>query len=65
MIIQITRRFTILFTALAAFLGIERKRGKANQVPTEAERIEHWYRNHDRVWIGGEFWSNPMEDWRV
>jgi len=65
MILQITRRFTILFTALAAFLGLERKRGKANQVPTEAERIEHWYRNHDRVWIGGEFWSNPMEDWRI
>ena len=22
-------------------------------------------RTHDRVWLGGEFWANPMEDWRI
>ena len=20
---------------------------------------------HDRVWTGGEYWANPMEDWRI
>ena len=24
-----------------------------------------WSRAHDRVWLGGEFWANPMEDWKV
>ncbi|MCA9267523.1 MAG: twin-arginine translocation pathway signal, partial [Planctomycetales bacterium] len=22
-------------------------------------------KTQDRVWLGGEFWANPMEDWRV
>jgi len=25
----------------------------------------NWHHTHDRVWLGGEFWANPMEDWRV
>src|SRR5690606_9396542 len=24
-----------------------------------------WARTHDRVFLGGEFWANPMEDWCV
>lgn len=24
-----------------------------------------WSNTHDRVWLGGEYWANPMEDWRV
>lgn len=24
-----------------------------------------WHKTHDRVWLGGEFWANPMEDWQV
>lgn len=24
-----------------------------------------WQNTPDRVWIGPEFWANPMEDWRV
>ena len=24
-----------------------------------------WSKTHDRVFLGGEFWANPMEDWRV
>lgn len=26
---------------------------------------DNWANTHDRVWLGGEFWANPMEDWRV
>ena len=25
----------------------------------------HWETSHDRVWLGKEFWANPMEDWKV
>ncbi|MDU0354999.1 alkaline phosphatase D family protein [Paraglaciecola aquimarina] len=26
---------------------------------------DKWHKTHDRVWLGGEYWANPMEDWRV
>lgn len=28
-------------------------------------RNEYWDRTHDRVFLGGDLWANPMEDWRV
>jgi phosphodiesterase/alkaline phosphatase D-like protein len=28
-------------------------------------RIDNWSATHDRVFLGGGFWANPMEDWRV
>lgn len=24
-----------------------------------------WENTHDRVWLGGQYWANPMEDWRI
>lgn len=24
-----------------------------------------WHKTHDRVWLSGDVWANPMEDWRV
>ena len=26
---------------------------------------DSWHNTHDRIWLGGEYWANPMEDWRV
>ncbi|MCM2678364.1 alkaline phosphatase D family protein [Echinimonas agarilytica] len=26
---------------------------------------DQWHNRHDRVWLGGEYWANPMEDWRI
>lgn len=28
-------------------------------------KTDNWSKTHDRVWLGGEYWANPMEDWRV
>lgn len=30
-----------------------------------AEIESDWGSQHDRVWIGPEYWANPMEDWRL
>ena len=30
-----------------------------------AELQSTWHQHPDRVWIGPEFWANPMEDWRL
>ncbi len=24
-----------------------------------------WQQQHDRVWVGPQYWANPMEDWRL
>lgn len=26
---------------------------------------DSWKNTHDRTWIGGEYWANPMEDWHI
>ena len=42
--------------------------GSRDTAPAEpARRIKNdvWTRTHDRVFLGGQFWANPMEDWRV
>ncbi len=64
---SISRRIALKFFALGGLLGLSKpQRGYAQQPSDEpAERIENWGRTHDRVWLGGEVWANPMEDWRV
>jgi hypothetical protein len=32
---------------------------------TENGLASHWKNTPDRVWVGPEFWANPMEDWRI
>ncbi len=26
---------------------------------------DEWDITHDRIWIGGNYWANPMEDWQI
>ena len=33
--------------------------------PLFSAPLSHWEKTHDRVWLGGTVWANPMEDWRV
>ncbi|MEO6785919.1 MAG: twin-arginine translocation pathway signal, partial [Chthoniobacteraceae bacterium] len=44
-------------------LGIPTDKGWTAAAETNA--ADAWGRTHDRVWLGGEYWANPMEDWRV
>ena len=56
----LTRRTSLkLFTAgtLAGFTGV-----KSPAAPPPADP---WQQTHDRVFLGGAFWANPMEDWCV
>ncbi|MEP1445180.1 MAG: alkaline phosphatase D family protein [Paraglaciecola sp.] len=32
---------------------------------SDEKRLDSWNQTHDRVWLGGEYWANPMEDWQV
>ncbi|WP_370980966.1 alkaline phosphatase D family protein [Agaribacterium sp. ZY112] len=39
---------------------------EANNEKTATElSSDPWSRTYDRVWLGGSYWANPMEDWAV
>lgn len=59
----LTRRTSLkLFTAgtLASLAG-----GRPLAAASVPATVDPWARTHDRVFLGGEFWANPMEDWCV
>lgn len=48
----------------AAAAGLTRD-VRAQETASDAAPGCSWSRAHDRVWLGGEYWANPMEDWRI
>lgn len=32
---------------------------------TKPTRIDNWHLTNDRIFLGGNVWANPMEDWRI
>ncbi|QDU61518.1 PhoD-like phosphatase [Planctomycetes bacterium Pan216] len=37
----------------------------ADSAQGQASPVGRWDRTHDRVFLGEDFWANPMEDWRI
>lgn len=31
----------------------------------ESNIVDRWSKTHDRVWLGEQFWANPMENWKI
>lgn len=63
-----SRRFVLRSASglLVAWGGLFRgKKLWAKREEVTGRRIEHWHQSHDRVFLGGDCWANPMEDWRV
>jgi len=66
----ISRRAALKLIATATVVGAATgiKTSAAEIAPTRApnaEPTDAWSRTHDRVWLGGEYWANPMEDWQI
>ena len=62
------RRFLSDSAALAAGTAIAANLNplaSAAQSRPVIEFISHWKNCPDRVWLGPEFWSNPLQDWRL
>lgn len=36
-----------------------------SQPPATAPFSSQWNASHDRVWLGPEYWANPLQDWRL
>lgn len=62
---HITRRLLLKLTSLSALLGWSNRAAKAALVPNNKRRVSRWNKTNNRVWLGEQFWANPMEDWRV
>ncbi len=66
---SLTRRMALKLIALAATLfGFRKKSRAVGQTTRNADSpsvVGRWSNTHDRVWLGEDFWANPMEDWRI
>ncbi|MDI1334539.1 MAG: alkaline phosphatase D family protein [Lacunisphaera sp.] len=67
---KITRREALKYLTVGTIAGsignlfIPAARGAP--VPATGNTDEdQWSRTHDRVWLGGAYWANPMEDWCI
>lgn len=54
------REFLALLTAVVGAPTLA-----LSETLTKTMRIDDWASVHDRVFLGGGVWANPMEDWRV
>lgn len=65
-----SRRCLLKLFSIGSFLGLtktsraETSSTESSQI-SESTRIDKWLNMHDRVWLGEQFWANPMEDWQV
>lgn len=63
---KFTRRSSLkLLTAGTLAAGLASRHSLPAQTQGSRLTRDPWAKTHDRVFLGGEFWANPMEDWRV
>ncbi|MEO7599121.1 MAG: twin-arginine translocation pathway signal, partial [Opitutus sp.] len=67
---KISRRTALKWVAVGAVastvpgIGVRTAKAVTENGPGR-NSADRWSLTHDRVWLGGEFWANPMEDWRL
>ncbi len=62
----ISRRTALKIVAAGTVSGMSSYSERAQAAaPSRTKSPDAWSRTHDRVWLGGEYWANPMEDWRI
>jgi len=64
---SITRRTALKLVTAGTLVGLGGQTHKTlAAVSTDPNFTrDEWDKTHDRVWLGGDHWANPMEDWRV
>ncbi|MDA7922604.1 alkaline phosphatase D family protein [Verrucomicrobiales bacterium] len=66
MLKKISRRLGLKMLTAGGLLSLfKTPKAQAQESEIERKRIDRWDNTWDRVWLGGEFWANPMEDWEV
>jgi len=59
---NISRRTGLKLITAGTLAGIS---GRSHAAAATKTTADPWAKTHERVFLGGEFWANPMEDWRV
>ncbi len=59
---HISRRTSLKLMTAGTFAGLA-SRSEVSAAASASADV--WAKTHDRVFLGGDFWANPMEDWRV
>ncbi len=59
---NISRRTGLKLITAGTLAGFS---GRNHAVAAPAAVSDPWAKTNDRVFLGGDFWANPMEDWRV
>ena len=54
-----SKRYLAAITAILAIIGL------ASHVSRAAVFESNWEDLPDRIWLGPQYWANPMEDWRI
>ena len=69
---KFTRRVALKILALSSTLGtaiLNLPKANARQEKATGQKTNSrtvgWSKMHDRVFLGGDCWANPMEDWQV
>ncbi|MBB5032536.1 alkaline phosphatase D family protein [Prosthecobacter vanneervenii] len=61
---KISRRTGLKLMTAGTLMGLA-SRDDASAAAARRLKNDVWTWTHDRVFLGGQFWANPMEDWRV
>lgn len=65
---SLSRRVALKYIGLSTtFTGLNQTTLSAEQgkQPLSEETVDRWGKTNDRVWLGEQFWANPMEDWVI
>ncbi|MCA9121472.1 MAG: alkaline phosphatase D family protein [Planctomycetaceae bacterium] len=64
----LSRRLALKMMGLGSAVfsfGSSSRGAQVPPTPGEAAIVGPWSKTHDRVWLSGDCWANPMEDWRI
>jgi phosphodiesterase/alkaline phosphatase D-like protein len=63
---KLSRRDFLQDTALtAATVAATSAAPQVASAAASTDFASQWQKAHDRVWLGPEYWANPLQDWRV
>ena len=62
---RLTRRRFIAGSASLAATSVVAPLVRGNLLQSDAEFHSRWDACPDRVWLGPEYWANPLQDWRI
>ncbi|MER2490754.1 alkaline phosphatase D family protein [Catenovulum sediminis] len=61
----LSRRDALKLVAAAGVAASTLSCASNQSVVSAKPMLDKWRNTHNRPWLGGEYWANPMEDWHI